>query len=177
MLLGPRLAAVAALAALLLLAPAAGLAVASPSGAGSADGHPSWSWPLPGPREIVEPYRAPAHEYGPGHRGMDIAAAHGAEVHAPAAGIVAFRGTVVDRPLLTVEHPGGYVTTFEPLLSSLSPGDAVEEGEVIGTVDVGGHAPPGSLHLGVRLGGAYINPMLLFGDVPRAVLLPCCAPL
>ena len=29
-----------------------------------------WSWPLAGPRLVLEPYRAPAHEYGAGHRGV-----------------------------------------------------------------------------------------------------------
>ncbi|WP_245861077.1 murein hydrolase activator EnvC family protein [Microbacterium aurantiacum] len=160
------------LSLVLLTVPAAG-ADAAPR----QDDLPSWSWPLEGPRLIVAPYRAPAHEYGAGHRGVDIAASRGAAVRSPADGVVAFRGTVVDRPLLTIDHGGGLVTTFEPLLSTLSPGDAVAEGDVIGVVDAGGHAPSGSLHLGVRLDGEYINPMLLFGEVPRAVLLPCCAPL
>ena len=160
------------LSLMLLAAPAA--RTEAPSGQ---DDLPDWSWPLDGPREVVEPYRAPAHEYGAGHRGVDIAAVHGDAVRAPADGVVAFRGIVVDRPLLTIDHGGGLVTTFEPLLSTLSPGDPVAAGDEIGTVDSGGHASEGSLHLGVRLDGEYINPMLLFGDVPRAVLLPCCAPL
>jgi hypothetical protein len=87
---------------------------------------------------------------------------------------VAFRGTVVDRPLLTIEHPGGFVSTFEPLLSALSPGDPVSAGDPVGIVDHGGHAAVGTVHVGVRLDGAYLNPLLLFGPVPRAVLLPCC---
>lgn len=139
--------------------------------------HPEWLWPLAGPRQVAVPYRAPAHEYGAGHRGIDVPVSPGSAVRAPAGGVVAFRGVVVDRPLLTIEHPGGYVTTFEPLSSDLSPGDVLSAGEVIGAVDVGGHVAPGSLHIGVRLDGAYINPMLLFGDVPRAILLPCCLPL
>ncbi|PRB11029.1 peptidase M23 [Microbacterium sp. MYb72] len=160
----------------------AGQTVASASGAfvsaGDPDGdYPRWAWPLDGAHEVTAPYRAPAHEYGPGHRGIDLASAPGSVVHAPADGVVAFRGIVVDRALLTIEHPGGYVSTFEPLTSDLSPGDVVSAGQPIGTVAIGGHAVAGTLHLGVRLGGAYINPMLLFGDVPRAVLLPCCAPL
>lgn len=152
-------------------------AIPSPSGEDDAAASTTWSWPLEGPRAVVAPFRAPAHEYGAGHRGIDIAAEVGTEVKAPADGIVAFRGSVVDRPLLTVEHPGGYVTTFEPVLSLLSPGDAVSTGDVIGTVALGGHAAANTLHLGVRLDGAYINPLLLFGEVPRAVLLPCCDPL
>lgn len=148
-------------------------AFASPS-VSEAEEKARWRWPVDATREVVEPFRAPAHEYGAGHRGIDLGVGPGAEVRAPAAGVVAFRGVVVDRPLLTIEHAGGLVTTFEPLESTLEPGDAVAAGDVIGSVTAGGHAPAGTLHLGVRLDGAYINPMLLFGPVPRAVLLPCC---
>lgn len=138
---------------------------------------PGWHWPLAGSRHVVAPYRAPAHAYGSGHRGIDLAAAPGTAVLAPADGVVAFRGTVVDRPLLTIAHADGYVSTFEPMASALSPGDVVSAGDIIGAVDVGGHSAVGSLHVGVRLHGAYINPLLLFGAVPRAVLLPCCDPI
>jgi len=136
-----------------------------------------WLWPVDDAREVVEPFRAPAHAFGAGHRGIDLSAPPSAVVRAPADGVVAFRGVVVDRPLLTIEHAGGLVTTFEPLQSTLQPGDTVSAGEEIGSVATGGHAVPGALHLGVRLHGEYINPMLLFGGVARAVLLPCCAPL
>ncbi len=136
---------------------------------------PAWSWPTAGKREVVEPFRAPAHDYGPGHRGIDIGAGQGAPITAPADGVVAFRGVVVDRPLLTIDHGDGHVSTFEPLASDLAPGAVVRAGDEIGTVAVGGHAPAGTLHVGVRLNDVYINPMLLFGGVPRAVLLPCCA--
>ncbi|WP_341957317.1 M23 family metallopeptidase [Microbacterium sp. LWH13-1.2] len=135
-----------------------------------------WTWPVDGVRSVANPYRAPAHEYGAGHRGVDIVSAQSGAVRAPADGIVAFRGTVVDRPLLTIEHSDGYVSTFEPVMSTLSPGDVVTAGDAIGTVGSGGHTSPGTMHLGVRLDGDYINPMLLFAEVPRAVLLPCCDP-
>lgn len=135
---------------------------------------PRWHWPLTGQHSVLAPYRAPAHEYGAGHRGVDLVSSLGAAVSAPADGVVAFRGTVVDRPLLTIEHEGGLTSTFEPVQSTLVPGEPVSAGQAIGVVDVGGHTPAGALHLGVRREGNYINPMLLFGDVPRAVLLPCC---
>lgn len=137
---------------------------------------PRWRWPLAGPRAIVAQYRAPAHEYGAGHRGVDLGSSLDSAVTAPAEGTVAFRGTVVDRPLLTIEHAGGLVTTFEPVLSTLDPGDVVSAGQEIGFVDTGGHTPSGALHLGVRRDGDYINPLLLFGAVPRAILRPCCGP-
>ncbi|MGN8025670.1 murein hydrolase activator EnvC family protein [Microbacterium sp. 22242] len=130
-----------------------------------------WLWPVAGARSVIVPFRAPAHEYGPGHRGIDIAAS--GEVRAPADGAIAFAGTVVDRPLLTIDHGNGLVTTLEPVQTSLAPGTVVRRGEVVGASASGGHAPAGTMHVGVRWNGVYINPMLLFGGAPRAVLLPC----
>ncbi|MFJ4252728.1 murein hydrolase activator EnvC family protein [Microbacterium sp. NPDC090003] len=141
----------------------------------SSENEAAWRWPIDGPRSVTAPYRAPAHAYGAGHRGIDIAGVVEQEVRAPADGIVAFRGTVVDRPLLTIDHGSGYVSTFEPLDSSLSPGDTVTAGDVVGVVAQGGHSVVGTLHVGVRLDGVYLNPLLLFGTPPRAILLPCCA--
>ncbi len=132
-----------------------------------------WVWPVPSVR-IVRGYLAPAHAYGAGHRGLDLAAASGEQVRAPAGGAVAFVGTVVDRGVVTIDHGGGLVTTLEPVVDAPPPGTQVAAGDAVGLVDSGGHAAPGTVHFGVRLHGEYINPMLLLGGVPRAVLLPCC---
>ena len=130
-----------------------------------------WVWPVDGIRSVREPFRAPAHEYGPGHRGIDIAAA--GVVRSPDDGTIAFAGTVVDRPLLTIEHADGLVTTLEPVTATFPAGTVVQRGEAVGTLATGGHAAPGTLHVGVRRNGEYINPLPLFGRVPRAILLPC----
>jgi murein DD-endopeptidase MepM/ murein hydrolase activator NlpD len=132
-----------------------------------------WVWPATGFR-VARGYVAPAHEYGPGHRGIDLDLLGGSEVHAPADGMVAFAGGVAGRGILTIDHGGGLVTTLEPVDSDLLPGAPVARGAHVATLALGGHASPGTLHFGVRLNGDYINPMLLLGGVPRAVLLPCC---
>lgn len=132
-----------------------------------------WAWPVE-PFRLHRPYEAPAHEYGPGHRGIDLIAAGSTAVVAPAAGVVAFSGAVAGRGILTIDHGDGLVSTLEPVDSDLSPGTAVLRGEPVATLAAGGHADPGALHLGVRFDGEYINPLLLLGGVPRAVLLPCC---
>jgi len=176
----PRISATAAALALIALLVLVGAAPADGGGAAPraraavaelAAGGSVWQWPVVPPR-VVNEYEAPSHDYGPGHRGIDLTAS--GAVHAPADGVVAFVGVVVDRPLITIDHVGGYVSTFEPLETELSSGDAVSAGDVIGEAASGGHAPAGSVHFGVRLNGEYINPMLLLGGVPRAVLLPCC---
>jgi len=176
-----RVLAIALLIAVLTLSPhtrsGAGVHSAADLSASAASGGAPWTWPIDGARFVANPYRAPAHEYGAGHRGIDIVSIQNGVVRAPADGVVAFRGTVVDRPLLTIEHADGYVSTFEPMISELSAGDVVSAGDEIGAVASGGHASAGTMHLGVRLDRDYINPMLLFGEVPRAVLLPCCDPL
>lgn len=170
----PRAARLMMVAVLALIVVCSSNAHAASPTADDDTGYPVWEWPLQAPRDVVAPYRAPAHEYAAGHRGVDLAAEIGTIVHAPAPGVVAFRGTVVDRPLLTIEHPGGFVSTFEPLVSALSPGDPVSAGDPVGTVGHGGHAAVETVHFGVRLDGVYLNPLLLFGPVPRSVLLPCC---
>lgn len=169
----PSLRAPRALVFLILLAVLPG-AAGFPDVADPQDAAASWIWPVEGRRQITEPFLAPSHAYGPGHRGIDIAAGAESVVRAPADGVVAFRGTVVDRPLITIDHGAGIVTTFEPVASTLAPGSVVVAGDEIGTVAAGGHTPAGELHLGVRWNDVYINPQLMFGDVPRAILLPCC---
>jgi len=133
-----------------------------------------WSWPLLGTAQISRAYQAPAHEYGRGHRGVDLRSAVGRDVVAPRGGVVAFSGRVADRGILTIDHGDGYVSTLEPVDSSLPAGTPVARGDVVGTVSHGGHTAPGDLHFGVRLFGAYVNPQSLFENIPRAVLLPCC---
>ena len=82
-----------------------------------------------------------------------------------------FAGVVVDRPVLSISHEGGYLSSYEPVATTLRKGDPVARGDPIGTVERG-HCSTPCLHFGVRLGGEYVSPLLLIGEVPRAVLLP-----
>ncbi len=132
-----------------------------------------WTWPLDEFR-LARPYVQPVHAYAPGHRGIDLRTLGDDEVRSPAPGVVAFVGRVVDRPLVTIDHGNGLVTTLEPVASTLRPGELVAQGEPVGSITSGGHTTPGELHFGVRLHGEYLNPLLLLGGIPRAVLLPCC---
>jgi murein DD-endopeptidase MepM/ murein hydrolase activator NlpD len=156
---------VAAAAAALLLA----LTAAAPDPPRVPAGR--WSWPVAAPHPIARPYLAPATEYGPGHRGIDIRAPAGSVVRAPASGIVHFAGFVVDRPVLSIAHAGGVLSSFEPVVAGVAAGNRVLRGQVIGVL-LAGHCASSCLHLGARVRGEYVNPLLFLGDVPRAVLLP-----
>jgi murein DD-endopeptidase MepM/ murein hydrolase activator NlpD len=131
-----------------------------------------WAWPIAAPHPIARAYLAPATPYAPGHRGIDIRAPVGAEVRAPADGVVHFAGVVVHRPVLSIDHGGGVLSSYEPVETTLHEGDAVRRGQVIGTLLTGHCATGACLHLGVRVGDEYVSPLLFLGGQPRAVLLP-----
>ncbi|WP_010203212.1 M23 family metallopeptidase [Salinibacterium sp. PAMC 21357] len=79
----------------------------------------NWEWPVADPHPIIRPYIAPETPYSAGHRGIDIETGLVNEVRAPVDGIVHFAGTVVDRPVLSVLHSGGIITSYEPVTSTL----------------------------------------------------------
>jgi murein DD-endopeptidase MepM/ murein hydrolase activator NlpD len=146
------------------------------SGGGQASGggravRGSWIWPVTPPHAIARPYLTPPTPYAAGHRGIDIRAAAGSPVLAPDDGVVHFAGFVVDRPVLSIAHGGGVLSSFEPVQSSLTAGDPVRRGEVIGRL-LAGHCTAPCLHLGARIGGHYVNPLVFLGGVGWSVLLP-----
>ncbi|MBN9607358.1 MAG: M23 family metallopeptidase [Actinomycetales bacterium] len=155
------------LALTLLVLPSHGLGGSSP--ADDVGGH-RWSWPVPA-GAIARPFVAPATPYGAGHRGVDLAAPAGTEVRSPESGVVWFAGVVVDRPVISIRHADGLLSSFEPVDPAVATGDPVGRGQVIGTL-VPGHCAAGCLHLGARIDGAYVNPLLFLGGLPRSVLLP-----
>lgn len=141
-------------------------------GARRARDEPPWVWPVPAPIRVLAPFRAPLTRYSAGHRGIDLAVASGAEVVAAGAGVVHFAGRVVDRPLVSVDHGDGVLSSIEPVEASVAPGDVVARGAPIGRVSSGGHCADACAHFGVRVHGEYVSPFLFLGGVPRAVLLP-----
>jgi hypothetical protein len=149
-----------------LLLVVGGGVVPSPAAAAT----PTWRWPVAAPHPIVRPFLAPLTRYSTGHRGIDIGAAD-TRLVAPADGTVHFAGTVVDRGVLSIAHPGGLISSYEPVVTTLEKGDRVRRGDPVGTLQPG-HCSMLCLHFGVRLGGEYVSPLLYLGDLQRSVLLP-----
>ncbi len=120
-----------------------------------------YAWPVRGP--VVHGFEAPAGPYGPGHRGIDIAAPFGSPVVAAQDGVVAFRGWVAGSLFLSIDHADGIRTTYSWLSHTLvRRGDKVNKGQTVARTGSGhpGEASP-HLHFGARLGDVYIDPMLL----------------
>lgn len=131
-----------------------------------------WAWPLVPRPAVVAPFRPPSTAYGPGHRGIDLAASPGGTVRAVAAGRVSFAGVIGGKPTLAVMHADGIRSTYEPVVASVATGDVVTVGQPLGVVAVAGsHCTQTCVHLGAVRGSTYLDPLLLLGSW-RVRLLP-----
>lgn len=110
-----------------------------------------------------------------GHRGVDLGAADEV-VLSPADGVVVFVGTVVDRPVMTIDHGSGLLSSFEPVTASVAEGDAVRAGQEVGRISTAPHCPSLCVHWGVRKHGEYVNPLPFVADRRPSVLLPLIEP-
>jgi len=149
-----------------------GRAVSGGAVVGEVGGTERWTWPVDPPHELLQTFAAPATAYGAGHRGIDVVALPGSPVRAAADGVVSFAGVVVDRPVLSIQHADDLLSSVEPVTATVSVGDRVRAGQVVGVVAAGAHCDQRCVHLGVRRHGQYISPMFFFGGLARAVLLP-----
>ena len=129
-----------------------------------------WQWPLERSRQVSRGFLAPATEFGAGHRGIDLPAVVGERLVAPTRVRVAFAGRVVDRDVVTLDAGGGWLATFDGATSTLETGSVLEAGAPVAVVSPTPHCA--CVHVGLRYDGEYVNPLLAWGEVPRAVLLP-----
>ncbi|MGW7423768.1 murein hydrolase activator EnvC family protein [Streptomyces sp. NPDC054813] len=122
------------------------------------------AWPVGVRPPVLRGWEPPATVYGPGHRGVDLGAAPGAEVRAVAAGRVSFAGRVAGRGVVSVRLAGTDLrTTYEPVTARVEKGEEVAPGQVVGTVEpVGAHCGARAcVHWGLLRGDVYVNPLLL----------------
>lgn len=123
-----------------------------------------WRWPVDPPAEVLHPFDPPEQRWLPGHRGVDLAAEPGQEVYAAGSGRVRFVGTVAGTPLVSVAH-GALHTTYLPVESTLTRGDPLSAGDVLGTLATGPvHCRDRPcLHWGMLRGRVYLDPLGLLG--------------
>ncbi|MFD6070407.1 murein hydrolase activator EnvC family protein [Amycolatopsis lurida] len=164
----PRLAILATVLAILTSATMPGTARGAPSPQGRL------SWPLSPTPSVTRYFEPPSTPYGPGHRGVDLAAPPGTHVLAAAEGVVMFAGQVAGRGVVSIDHDGGLRTTYQPLAPTVTAGDQVYRGQVLGTLAAGhpGCPKPACLHFGVRRGEEYVDPLAVLGEPSEIRLKP-----
>ncbi|MEV5974404.1 M23 family metallopeptidase [Streptomyces sp. NPDC051921] len=132
-------------------------------------------WPVGPPRpDVLRGWEPPPTPYAAGHRGVDLAAAPGTPVVAPAAGTVSFAGPVAGHGFLTLTLTGTGLpplrTTYGPVEPLLPAGAAVRAGDVVARTAEGGHCAEPCLHWGLLRGETYLNPLRLLGHGPSRLL-------
>ena len=144
---------------------------------------PLW---MPVAGAVVRGFDTRAGPFGPGHRGIDIAASVGELVRSPTAGRVVFAGRVAGTNWVSLLVAPGVLVTLGPLLDPATTADRVRLRMPVGRVGPG-HAPPpvgragsgregATLHLSVRVDGVYVDPLAYLVDRPRPRLAPLLAP-
>ncbi|MET0892621.1 MAG: M23 family metallopeptidase [Pseudoxanthomonas sp.] len=101
---------------------------------------------------------------GAGHSGMDIAAATGTPVKAPAAGVVTFAAPdlYLTGGTLLLDHGYGVSSNFLHLSRiDVKVGDRVEQGQIIAAVGATGRATGPHLHWGMSWFDVRIDPLLV----------------
>jgi len=121
---------------------------------------------------VARGFDPPAKPWLPGHRGVDLDGEPGDPVLAAGAGVVAFAGEVARVPVISIRHPDGLLTTYEPVRTRLHAGDPITLGQRIGRlVMVGSHCSPAAcLHWGLRRGHDYLDPLALLHLNPVRLL-------
>jgi murein DD-endopeptidase MepM/ murein hydrolase activator NlpD len=148
-----------------------GLMSAAPAGADDV----RLDWPLrppPALESIARGFDAPSPDWNPGHRGVDLAGAPGQPVYAAGTATVVFAGLLAGRPVVSLAHPGGLRTSYEPVRAAVRAGQRVTAGTVIGELEAGHPGCPSAacLHWGAMWGPAsgahYVDPLGLLRSTP-----------
>ena len=135
-----------------------------------------WAEPIPFMEKSVKrDYRAPATQYSAGHRGIDFKLPLWEPIGSPIDGVITFAGKVIDREVVTVQTPAGYLASFEPACSKVAIGERVIRGQVIAN-----HCPPSEqyqyhcescVHFSARNSFGYLSPLFLMGKLEPSVLV------
>jgi murein DD-endopeptidase MepM/ murein hydrolase activator NlpD len=139
---------------------------------------PAWAesvrlqWPLRPPPAVLRAFDAPSPNWTAGHRGVDLAGMTGQRVYAAGSATVVFAGQLAGRPVVSLAHPGGLRTSYEPVQAKVRAGQRVDSATVIGELVAGhpGCAPAACLHWGAMWGAAaqadYVDPLGLLAATP-----------
>lgn len=113
------------------------------------------------------------------HSGLDVAAAQGTPVLAPAAGVVSFAkpDLYLTGGTILIDHGHGLSSSFLHLSElDVKPGQRVEKGQRIGLVGATGRATGPHMHWGLNWFGVRLDPQLLVDPLKNPGASPSAEP-
>ena len=131
---------------------------------GDVYGGGAFVWPCPSSTRVTSDYGtrlSPTQGASSNHKGLDIGASYGASIVAAADGTVSYAGYNNGMGnYVMISHAGGKMTVYGHLTSlTVSTGQTVSRGQVIGYVGSTGNSTGPHLHYECRLNGVRYNPM------------------
>jgi murein DD-endopeptidase MepM/ murein hydrolase activator NlpD len=96
---------------------------------------------------------------------VDLPGRPGQQVYAAGAATVVFAGMLAGRPVVSLAHPGGLHTSYEPVRAAVRAGQQVSAQTVLGELLAGHNGCPAAacLHWGAMWGPAsaaqYVDPL------------------
>jgi len=103
---------------------------------------------------------------------VDLPGTPGQQVYAAGSATVVFAGLLAGRPVVSLAHPGGLHTSYEPVRAAVRAGQLVTATTVIGELMAGhpGCRAAACLHWGAMWGPAsnadYVDPLALLKSTP-----------
>lgn len=128
-----------------------------------------FKWPVPGYYNISSGFYDrvnPVTGKWESHSGIDIPAPTGTPIYAACGGTVAWAySSATAGNWVGIDHGNGLYTVYMHMSKfSVSEGDVVQAGDVIGAVGSTGQSTGPHLHFSVRLNGKYVNPHNYLGQ-------------
>lgn len=127
-----------------------------------------YAWPLENDVQVLKQFQLFEYPWRGGHTGIDVRAMNGSKVLSPANGKVWFAGSVAGREVLTLEIDN-FLLSFDSVTPLVITGQSVQKGQVVANV-TNQHCASNCLHIGLRVSGNYLNPLLLFRQLPYSVI-------
>lgn len=123
-------------------------------------------------QKVISGFDLPAHNWLPGHRGIDVEAAESSTIVAPENGVITFAGSVGGKSSVSFWGNSGVTFSFEPATAAAPKGTKLTKNDIVALVKGhSDHCDGMCVHWGAKRNNSYIDPRLALSP-PQILLKP-----